>query len=98
MMDEFATLGHMEIMERAAAHFFPGFGIKLWVVLQTLKHLQDQYGANWETFVGNAGVVQLFANGDEETLRYAAGRMEKIDRAFRAAYGFVRASASVSCC
>lgn len=28
LMEEFATLGHMEIMERAAA-YFPGFGIKL---------------------------------------------------------------------
>ena len=33
MMEEFATLGHMDIMERAAA-YFPGFGVKLWAVLQ----------------------------------------------------------------
>jgi type IV secretion system protein VirD4 len=35
MMEEFATIGHMEIMERAAA-YFPGFGIKLWAVLQDI--------------------------------------------------------------
>jgi type IV secretion system protein VirD4 len=77
MMEEFATLGHIEIMEQAAA-YFPSFGIKLWIVLQNLKQLQDHYRATWETFVGNAGLVQLFANGDEETLRYAANRMEKL--------------------
>ncbi len=36
------------------------------------------YSSGWETFLGNAGVLQLFANGDPETLRYAAGQMEKL--------------------
>ena len=45
MMEEFATLGHMEIMERAAA-YFPGFGVKLWAVLQdtTQVQLSAMYG------------------------------------------------------
>ena len=89
MMEEFATLGHMAIMEQAAA-YFPGFGVKLWVVLQNLKQLQDHYRATWETFVGNAGLVQLFANGDEETLRYAAGRMEKLIAPFELRTAFSR--------
>ncbi|MCA1363411.1 type IV secretory system conjugative DNA transfer family protein [Bradyrhizobium sp. IC3069] len=29
LMEEFAVLGHMDFMERAAA-YFPGFGVKLW--------------------------------------------------------------------
>jgi hypothetical protein len=89
MMEEFATLGHMTIMEQAAA-YFPGFGVKLWIVLQNLKQLQDHYRATWETFVGNAGLVQLFANGDEETLRYAAGRMEKLIAPFELRTAFSR--------
>jgi type IV secretion system protein VirD4 len=89
LMEEFATLGHMEIMERAAA-YFPGFGIKLWVVLQNLKQLQDHYRATWETFVGNAGLVQMFANGDEESLRYAAGRLEKLIAPFELRTAFSR--------
>ena len=89
MMEEFATLGHMAIMEQSAA-YFPGFGVKLWVVLQNLKQLQDHYRATWETFVGNAGLVQLFANGDEETLRYAAGRMEKLIAPFELRTAFSR--------
>jgi type IV secretion system protein VirD4 len=89
MMEEFATLGHMEIMERAAA-YFPGFGVKLWVILQDITQLQRYYKTGWETFVGNAGLVQLFANGDEETLRYAAGRLEKLIAPFELRNAFSR--------
>ena len=89
MMEEFATLGHMEIMERAAA-YFPGFGVKLWVILQDITQLQRYYKTGWETFLGNAGLVQLFANGDEETLRYAAGRMEKLIAPFELRTAFAR--------
>jgi type IV secretion system protein VirD4 len=51
MMEEFATLGHMEIMERAAA-YFPGFGVKLWAVLQDTTQLERYYRSSWETFTG----------------------------------------------
>jgi type IV secretion system protein VirD4 len=89
MMEEFATLGHMEIMERAAA-YFPGFGVKLWVILQDVTQLQRYYKTGWETFLGNAGLVQLFANGDEETLRYAAGRLERLIAPFELRTAFSR--------
>jgi type IV secretion system protein VirD4 len=89
LMEEFATLGHMEIMERAAA-YFPGFGIKLWVILQDITQLQRHYKNGWETFIGNAGLIQLFANGDEETLRYAAGRLEKLIAPFELRTAFSR--------
>jgi len=89
MMEEFATLGHMEIMERAAA-YFPGFGVKLWVILQDITQLQRHYKTGWETFLGNAGLVQLFANGDEETLRYVAGRLEKLIAPFEQRTAFSR--------
>jgi type IV secretion system protein VirD4 len=89
MMEEFATLGHMEIMERAAV-YFPGFGVKLWVILQDITQLQRYYKTGWETFLGNAGLLQLFANGDEETLRYAAGRLEKLIAPFELRTAFSR--------
>src|SRR6202035_1906978 len=62
MMEEFATLGHMEIMERAAA-YFPGFGVKLWAVLQDISQLERYYSSSYETFLGNASLIQCFANG-----------------------------------
>jgi type IV secretion system protein VirD4 len=77
MMEEFATLGHLEIMERAAA-YFPGFGIKLWAVLQDTTQLQRYYQNGWETFLGNAGLLQCFANGDQSTLEYISKRLAKL--------------------
>jgi type IV secretion system protein VirD4 len=89
MMEEFATLGHMEIMERAAA-YFPGFGIKLWAVLQDATQLKRYYGSSWETFLGNAGLIQCFANGDEETLGYIARRLAKLIAPFELRTAFSR--------
>jgi type IV secretion system protein VirD4 len=89
MMEEFATLGHMEIMERAAA-YFPGFGIKLWVVLQDKKQLDRYYPNSTETFLGNAGLIQCFANGDQPTLEYVARRLERLIEPFELRTAFSR--------
>src|SRR5258708_684562 len=89
MMEEFATLGHMEIMERAAA-YFPGFGVKLWAVLQDTTQLQRYYQSSWETFLGNAGLVQCFANGDQSTLDYIARRLENLIKPFELRTAFSR--------
>ena len=89
MMEEFATLGHMEIMERAAA-YFPGFGVKLWAVLQDTTQLERYYKSSWETFLGNAGLVQCFANGDQSTLDYIARRLEQLVAPFELRTAFSR--------
>jgi type IV secretion system protein VirD4 len=89
MMEEFATLGHMEIMERAAA-YFPGFGVKLWAVLQDTTQLRRYYHNSWETFLGNAGLIQCFANGDQSTVEYIAKRLEKLIAPFELRAAFSR--------
>src|SRR6202035_63885 len=89
MMEEFATLGHMEIMERAAA-YFPGFGVKLWVILQDTTQLRRYYHNSWETFLGNAGLIQCFANGDQSTLDYLARRLERLIVPFELRAAFSR--------
>lgn len=89
MMEEFATLGHMEILERAAA-YFPGFGVKLWAILQDITQLQRYYNQSWETFLGNAGLVQCFANGDQATLNFIAQRLENLVAPFEARTAFSR--------
>ncbi|HEY1745719.1 MAG TPA: type IV secretory system conjugative DNA transfer family protein [Xanthobacteraceae bacterium] len=89
MMEEFATLGHMEIMEHAAA-YFPGFGIKLWAVLQDITQLTRYYHSGWETFLGNAGLVQCFANGDQSTLSYISQRLEHLMEPFELRTAFAR--------
>jgi type IV secretion system protein VirD4 len=89
MMEEFATLGYMEIMERAAA-YFPGFGVKLWAVLQDTTQLRRYYQSSWETFLGNAGLVQCFANGDQATLAYLSDRLETLMAPFELRMAFAR--------
>jgi len=89
MMEEFATLGHMDIMERAAA-YFPGFGVKLWAILQDTTQLRRYYQASWETFLGNAGLVQCFANGDQATLGYLSARLETLLAPFELRTVFTR--------
>ena len=91
LMEEFTTLGHMDIMERAAA-YFPGFGVKLWAVLQDTTQLRRYYQNSWETFLGNAGVVQTFANSDQTTLDYLSNRMEGLIRPFELRTAFSRDS------
>jgi len=88
MMEEFATLGHMAIMERAAA-YFPGFGVKLWVILQNLGQLTENY-KNSEIFLANAGLIQCFSNGDEETLGYIARRLAGLIQPFELRTAFSR--------
>src|SRR5882672_3905311 len=79
----------MEIMERAAA-YFPGFGVKLWAVLQDTTQLQRYYKNSWETFLGNAGLVQCFSNGDQPTLNYISHRLEKLMQPFELRTTFSR--------
>jgi type IV secretion system protein VirD4 len=89
LMEEFATLGHMAIMERAAA-YFPGFGVKLWAVLQDMTQLTRYYQNSAETFLGNAGLIQCFANGDQSTLDYISRRLEQLVAPFELRTAFSR--------
>jgi type IV secretion system protein VirD4 len=74
LMEEFASLGHMKIMEQAAA-YFPGFGVKLWMVLQDLGQLKHHYPHSWQTMIGNTALVQYFATSDPETNDYISSRL-----------------------
>ena len=74
LMEEMAVLGHMPVLQNAAA-YMPGFGVKLVCVLQDLGQLQRHYKAGWQTFLGNAGLLQFFANGDKITLDYISDRL-----------------------
>ena len=73
VLDEFASLGHMKQLEDAAAQI-AGFGVKLWTILQDLGQLQSLYEKRWETFLGNAGVIQFFGNNDLTTLEWISKR------------------------
>lgn len=74
VLDEFAALGHMQSIEDAAGQI-AGFGVKLWPILQDLGQLKALYRERWETFMGNAGVLQFFGNNDLTTLEWISKRL-----------------------
>jgi len=76
MLEEFPVLGTLKIAESAAA-YLPSFGIVPWYIVQDVNQLQRNYRA-WSSFLGNAGLVQTFANGDLETLEYVMKRLGKL--------------------
>ncbi len=69
MLDEFAQLGHLPVIENNLA-MMREYGVKLWPVFQDLAQAQDIYKTRWESFVGNAGVLQTFAPQDMTTRKY----------------------------
>jgi type IV secretion system protein VirD4 len=74
VLDEAAALGRMEAVEKAAG-LMAGFGVKLWTILQDLGQLKRHYKESWETFLGNAGILQFFANSDMTTLEWLSKRL-----------------------
>ena len=64
----------MDMIENAAG-YAAGFGLKLWIILQDLTQLKRHYKDGWETFLGNAGVVQAFGNSDLTTLEYLSKKL-----------------------
>lgn len=75
-LDEFPVLGHMRQLEDAAGQI-ASFDVKLWVFLQDWGQGKALYGDRWETFAGNAGVMQFFGNNDMMTMEYVSGRLGK---------------------
>lgn len=68
-LDEYAALGHMEVIENNMA-LMREYGVKLFPVLQDLTQLKDVHPERWESFIGNAGIRFLFAPQDSTTQQY----------------------------
>lgn len=84
LLDEFAALGHMQVIERAAG-LMAGYGVRLHTILQDLTQLKRDYKETWETLLGNAGLLQFFGNNDETTCQYVSnmcGKVETVVRSF----------------
>lgn len=78
LLEEFPVLGHMPLIEQAAG-YAAGFGLKLMIVIQDLTQLKRHYREGWETFVGNAGCIQTFANNDATTLDYISQKLSECE-------------------
>lgn len=65
MLDEFTSLGKMEIFERALA-FMAGYGIKSYIIVQDLTQLQSAYGKE-ESIMSNCHLRIAYAPNKIET-------------------------------
>jgi len=74
ILDEFSSLGHMDMLEKAAG-LMAGYGVKLWTIVQDLTQLKRHYKESWETFLANSGLLLFFANNDMTTLDWLSRRM-----------------------
>lgn len=74
LLDEFAGLKKMEVIEHAAAQI-AGFGVKMCFIVQGLTQLKSVYGENWEIFVSNAGTKLLFGIDDNFTREYVSKQL-----------------------
>jgi len=75
-LDEFPVLGYMRTLESAAGQI-ASYDVKLWVVLQDWSQGKALYGDRWETFTGNAGILQFFGNNDLATTEYISKLLGK---------------------
>lgn len=69
MLDEFATLGRLEPIERAFG-LMAGYGVQLWPILQDMHQLWGAYGECAGTFLSNASLLQVFNVADYNTAEW----------------------------
>jgi len=69
VLDEVATLGHLEVLENAVG-LAAGYGIQLIYVFQDTAQMTNLYKGRWASFISNAGVRALFNLDDYDTANY----------------------------
>ncbi len=67
MLDEFPALGRLDFFESALA-FMAGYGIKAFLIAQSLNQIEKAYGAN-NSILDNCHVRVSFATNDERTAK-----------------------------
>ncbi|MDH6234833.1 type IV secretion system protein VirD4 [Mesorhizobium soli] len=67
MLDEFPALGRLDFFESALA-FMAGYGIKSFLIAQSLNQIEKAYGAN-NSILDNCHVRISFATNDERTAK-----------------------------
>jgi type IV secretion system protein VirD4 len=67
MLDEFPTLGRMEVIQTALA-YAAGYGIKAYLIVQDLTQLSQAYG-RYESIISNCHVRVAYAANKVETAR-----------------------------
>jgi type IV secretion system protein VirD4 len=71
LLDEFAALKRMDRIQAGLATLRK-YRVWLWPIIQNIGQLMNLYGANWQTFISNAGFKQFIAANDLETAEYVS--------------------------
>lgn len=79
MLDEFANLGTLNIIEHGYG-LIAGHGVTLWSFVQNLTQLQNLYPKNWETFIANSSMVTVSNVNDATTAEYFSRRAGQYER------------------
>lgn len=74
LMDEFYSMGYMEIIAKSMG-LMPEYNLQLWIVVQNLEQLKEHYPKNWETFIANSAVSTWLGIRDNFTSDYLAKLM-----------------------
>src|SRR3546814_799511 len=91
MLDEFPALGRLDFFESALA-FMAGYGIKAFLIAQSLNQIEKAYGQN-NAILDNCHVRVAFATNDERT----AKRISEDGRETYELQSLMRNSAAVIC-
>lgn len=79
VLDEFASLGKMEQIEKGVS-LDRGFGIQYTIAVQDLTQLAKIYGeTGWKTFISNSGIIQAFATKDHFTAQELSNLLDIIE-------------------
>lgn len=80
MIDEFFQLGPIPAIENTLT-YAPGFGLRLWLIIQDIGQLKKNYPDSWETILGACGIKQFFGINDLPTAKYLSELLgeEEID-------------------
>lgn len=71
LLDEFYTLGRVELIAKAAG-LMRGYGVQLWPFVQDLSQLHSVYQQDYETFFSNADAHVFFGVNDKLTSHYVS--------------------------
>ena len=66
MLDEFGTVGRLEVVEEAYG-LMRGYGMAMWAFVQDLNQVSRDYPKSWQTFIANSTAVTSFGAMDEFT-------------------------------
>lgn len=71
MIDEFYQLGRMPSIVNSLT-YAPGFGLRIWLIIQDIGQLKALYPNEWTTIMGACGIQQFFGVNDELTAKYVS--------------------------